>query len=744
VNNGSFSTNAFPEKYKTSDKHEKAEQMPELKTKTHYSTCVLCEAMCGIQIKTQGKQVISIRGDEEDPFSGGYICPKAPALKDLHEDPDRLRHPMRREGDSWKQVSWSEALDETAQRIGEIQLQHGQDAMGIYYGNPTVHNLGAMLFMPPFLKTLATRNQFVPTSTDQLPHMLVSYLMFGHQFLLPIPDIDRTDFMLILGANPLASNGSMMSAPNVRSRLKAIQARGGKVVLIDPRRTETAKLADEHHFIRPESDALLLFSILHCLLKRGGNANCLDAPHVGLEIVRKLAQDFPPEATAAVTGISAAVVHRLAEQLTAANSAVCYGRVGTSTQLFGALCAWLINLINVVTGNFDSPGGAMFTNPLVDLINPKLGERGGFRRWASRVRELPEFSGDLPVGTLADEMLVDGPGRIRGMITSAGNPVLSAPNGKRLDRAFESLDFMVSVDCYLNETTRHANIILPPVSPLERDHYDLVFRLLAVRNTAKFSAAVFAPPSDGKHDWQILLELQNRIEKNRHGWRPTFAIKQWMRKKAGPRGLLSLAMLMSKRNFKWRHGTAGPSLKELKQNPHGVDLGPLTKSLPDLLPPQQKQIDLAPKPLVDDVDRLKRQLQSDSNEERELVLIGRRDLRSNNSWMHNSSKLMSGKPRCVLFMNPEDALRRGILESTNVQVTSRIGTIQTAVTLTDTIMPGVVSLPHGFGHHRPGVKLRVAQQNAGVSINDLTDDFRIDELCGNAAFCGVPVQVESA
>ena len=558
--------------------------MPELKTKTHYSTCVLCEAMCGIQIETQGEQVISIRGDEKDPLSGGYICPKAPALKDLHEDPDRLRHPMRREGDSWQQISWSEAFDETAQRIGEIQLQHGQDALGIYYGNPTVHNLGAMLFMPPFLKTLATRNRFVPTSIDQLPHMFVSYLMFGHQLLLPIPDIDRTDFMLILGANPLASNGSMMSAPNVRGRLKAIQERGGRIVLIDPRRTETARLADEHHFIRPESDALLLLSILHCLLNRGGNASCLDAPHVGLDTVRELAQDFPPEVTAAVTGVSAAVVHRLAEQLSAAQSAVCYGRVGTSTQLFGALCAWLINLINVVTGNFDSPGGAMFTNPLIDLIDPKLGERGSFGRWVSRVRELPEFSGDLPVATLADEMLVDGPGRIRGMITSAGNPVLSAPNGKRLDRAFESLEFMVSVDCYINETTRHANIILPPVSPLERDHYDLVFRLLAVRNTAKFSAAVFEPPPDGKHDWQILLELQNRLERNRHGWRPAFALKQWMRKQAGPRGLLSLAMLMGNRSFKQRHGTAGPSLKKLKQNPHGVDLGPMTKSLPDRLP----------------------------------------------------------------------------------------------------------------------------------------------------------------
>ena len=715
-------------------------------SETHYSTCVLCEAMCGITVETSGDRVVSIRGDEKDPLSHGYICPKAPALKDIHEDPDRLRHPVRREGNSWRQISWDEALNESAQQIAEIQARSGNDAVGIYFGNPNVHNLGALLFLPPFLKTLATRNRYTPTSADQLPHMFVSYLMFGHQLLLPIPDVDHTEFMLILGANPLASNGSLMSAPDIRGRLKAIQKRSGKVVTMDPRRTETAKLADEHIFIRPGSDALFLFSMLHSILDRHDAASSLDSLYCGLEAVVELARGFPPEVTEPLTSVPAETTHRLADQFSNAGAAVCYGRIGTSTQPFGALCAWLINLINIVSGNFDRRGGAMFTNPAIDVLDPRLGsERGSFGQWTSRVRGLPEFGGELPVSTLADEMLVDGPGRIRGMITCAGNPVLSAPNGVRMDGGFESLEFMVSIDTHVNETTRHANIILPPVSPLEREHYDLVFRALAVRNTARFNAAVFDPPADSRHDWQILLQLQNRLERIKHGRRPVFALRQWMRQRLGPGGLLALALRLGKRPFRRKPGAAGTSLKKLRRQPHGIDLGPLRPCLSDRLPDDHKRVDLAPPALVEDVDRLKLLLHPDeeSGEDGSLLLIGRRDLRSNNSWMHNSAKLMSGTPRCVLLMHPQDAQRHEILDSQDVRVTSRVGNIRVPVKLTDDIMSGVVSLPHGFGHGREGVRLRVAQQHAGVSINDLTDDRRIDELCGNAAFCGVPVQVEA-
>lgn len=710
---------------------------------THRSTCTLCEAMCGIKVETRGGEVVAIRGDEDDPLSRGYICPKATALKELHEDPDRLRFPVRREGENWKPITWSEAINETARRISEIQARDGEDALGIYLGNPTIHNLGSTLFGPSLVETLNTRNRFSPTSADQLPHMFVAYLMFGHQLLLPVPDVDHTDFMLIIGANPLVSNGSLMSAPNMRKRLKAIQERGGNFVVVDPRKTETARLADKHLFIRPATDAFFLLSVLHCIVQDKRCAE-LDSRFRGWKEVVAMAKEFPPEATEATTGVATSEVRGLAEEFLSRDTAVCYGRIGTSTQPFGGLATWLVALVNIASGNFDRAGGYMFTSPAIDLVDPQFDiERGGFARWRSRVRNLPEFAGELPVSTIADEILGEGEGQIRAMITSAGNPVLSTPNGNRLDRALESLEFMVSIDPYINETTRHADIILPPVSPLERDNYDLVFRLLAVRNTSKYTPAVFPAPSDGLHDWQIMHRLQSRLEDLKLGWRPSRALKRWWRGVLGPKRLLAMALWVGQRSAKRIGRPSGFGIKQLERKPEGVDLGPLTTCLFERMPEDHDFVELAPQLLLEDVDRLKKSINTDDACENQLILIGRRHLRSNNSWMHNSPKMVSGKPRCSLLINPNDAKKLQIEDGAEVRVTSSVGSIQTLASVSDEMMQGVVSLPHGFGHDRPGVRLAVAREHAGVSFNDLMDEQRIDELCGNAAFCGLPVMVES-
>ena len=699
--------------------------------------------MCGITVETRGAEVVSIRGDDDDPLSHGYICPKATALKELHEDPDRLRFPVRREGESWKRITWSDAINETAQRISEIQARDGEYALGIYLGNPTIHNLGSTLFGPPLVETLNTRNRFSPTSADQLPHMFVAYLMFGHQLLLPVPDIDHTDFMLVIGANPLVSNGSLMSAPNMRKRLTAIQKRGGKFVVVDPRKTETAKLADKHLFIRPATDAFFLLAVLHCIVQDQRCAD-LDSRFRGWKDVVAMAKEFPPEATEATTGIAASEVRSLAEEFLSRDTAVCYGRIGTSTQPFGAIATWLVALVNIASGNFDRAGGYMFTSPAIDLVDPQFAiERGGFDRWKSRVRNLPEFSGELPVSTLADEILEEGDGQIRAMITSAGNPVLSTPNGNRLDRALESLEFMVSIDPYINETTRHADIILPPVSPLERDNYDLVFRLLAVRNTSKYTPAVLPAPCDGLHDWQIMHRLQSRLEDLKSGWGPLRVIKRWWRGVMGPRRLLAMALWAGQRSARRSGRPSGFGIRQLEHKTEGVDLGPLTTCLFERMPEDHDFVELAPQLLLEDIDRLKKSLGTDEAREDQLILIGRRHLRSNNSWMHNSPKMVSGKPRCSLLINPIDAKKLQIEDGAEVRVTSNVGSVQTLASVSDEIMPGVVSLPHGFGHDRPGVRLAVARTHAGVSFNDLMDEQRIDELCGNAAFCGLPVMVES-
>jgi anaerobic selenocysteine-containing dehydrogenase len=704
--------------------------------------------MCGVRIEVESGRITSIRGDDEDLFSRGHICPKAVALKDLHEDPERLRQPQRRTASGWEPVSWEDALDEAARRLHELQSARGRDAVASYVGNPTVHNMGALIFVPELLRTLRTRNSYSATSVDQLPHMLAAYLMFGHQFLVPIPDLDRTGYLLALGANPLASNGSLMTAPDVRARLRAIQERGGRVVVVDPRRTETARIADEHLFIRPGTDALFLLALLHELVQRPKLERL--APFTeGLETVRELAHGFTPERVAGPTGVPAEAIRRIAREFAEAPKAACYGRVGTSTQAFGGLCQWLINVINVVSGNLDREGGVMFTRPAFDLLGgPKALSlsRGGFARWKSRVRGLPEFSGELPVAVLAEEILTEGEGQVRGLITFAGNPVLSTPNGGQLDKALASLDFMVSIDPYLNETTRHAHLILPPPSPLERGHYDIAFHALAIRDTARYAPPLFEPPPSVMHDWQILLELKHRVEVLRHGRSLRGTLKYQALKRLGPEGLLDVGLRAGPYGVRARGFRKGLSLPALRREPHGVDLGPLKPCLPQRLFTKDKHLHLAPAPLVEDVKRLREAFPEGAAPlaDGELLLIGRRHLRDNNSWMHNVPMLMSGKPRCTLMMHPEDAQVLGLTEGEEAVVTSRVGQVSVPVSVTDEVMRGVVSLPHGYGHHREGAKQSVAAKHAGVSLNDLTDDQRVDALCGNAAFSGVPVRVTRA
>ncbi|HEY3579171.1 MAG TPA: molybdopterin-dependent oxidoreductase, partial [Pyrinomonadaceae bacterium] len=512
----------------------------------HYRNCNLCEAICGVEITVESERQLTIRGDKDDPFSRGYICPKAVALQDFHFDSDRLRHPVRRTRTGWQRLGWNEAFDEVARNLKRVNKIYGRNSTATYLGNPTVHNYGAILFAPAFLRSLHTRNRFSATSVDQLAHHLAAYLMFGHQLLLPVPDLDRTNLFLMLGANPAVSNGSMMTAPGMSTRLQALRQRGGKAILIDPRRNETAKLVDQHLFIRPGTDVFLLLALLHVVFaEQLTRMDHLASFTTGVDAVAALVQEFSPERVASVTGIEAAEIRRLAREFAAAKSAVCYGRIGVSTQEFGGTCQWLINVLNIVTGNFDRPGGAMFTLPAFDPVTApeSLASRGSYARWHSRVRNLPEFGGELPVAALAEEILTPGPGQVKAFVTLAGNPVLSTPNGRELDRALETLDFMVAIDPYINETTRHAHIILPPTSPFERGHYDLAFHLLAIRNIAKFSPVLFDRDKDALHDWEILLELQTRIQHD--GPRASLygaTKRKLIRKFFGPERLLDLGL----------------------------------------------------------------------------------------------------------------------------------------------------------------------------------------------------------
>ncbi|MCI0394909.1 MAG: molybdopterin oxidoreductase family protein [Chloroflexi bacterium] len=698
---------------------------------THYRTCNLCEAMCGLEIAMDGERIVAIRGDKADPFSQGHICPKAIALQDIYADPDRLKSPLRRTAAGWESIGWDEAFDEVAANLKRIQAQHGRNAVGVYLGNPNVHNLGSQLLLSTLVRALRTTNRFSATSVDQLPQQFTARLMFGHQLLLPIPDVDRTDYFLIFGANPLASNGSLMTAAGIERRLKAIQRRGGRVVVVDPRRTESAALADEHLFIRPASDVLLLLALVHTILAEGlAHPGRLAEFTDGLDALWELVAPYLPEVVSGPTGIPAETIGHLAREFAAAPSAVCYGRIGVSTQRFGGLCHWLINVLNIITGNLDRPGGAMFTTPAIDIVDK--GRAGKMGRWRSRARGLAEFAGELPAAVLAEEILTPGEGQIRAMVTVAGNPVLSTPNGRRLDEALASLDYMVAIDIYHNETTRHAHIILPPTTGLETEHYDLIFHVLAVRNSAKYSPALFEPAAGARHDWQIYGTLAQRLSNGEKLLDPAHPLNQ-----------MTPAMMLDFGLRTGPYGQDGLSLEKLQTEPHGVDLGPLQPRLPERLFTADKRIQLVPELMAQDMARVQ-QVFSDGTQELDgfdLTLIGRRQLRSNNSWMHNAERLVRGKERCTLLMHPNDAAARGLATGQTVMIESRVGCIELPLELTETIMPGVVSIPHGWGHDRPGVQLRVAQRHAGASINDLTDEMVLDDLTGNAAFIGLPVRV---
>ncbi|NEA34410.1 molybdopterin-dependent oxidoreductase [Streptomyces sp. SID13031] len=691
------------------------------------TSCNLCEAICGVLVTVEAGRVTDIRGDEADPLSRGHICPKAVALRDLQEDPDRLTQPVRRTATGWEELGWDEAYAYVATRLRAVQKDHGRNSVGVYLGNPNVHSVGAMTHMPTVVRLLKTRNRFSATSVDQLPHMLAVHLMYGHQLMVPVADIDRTSYLLMLGANPLASNGSMMTAPGFGRRLKEVQKRGGRVVVIDPRRTETAAVADEHHFVRPGTDAAFLLALIHQILRDGTTAV---ASYVdSLSVVDEVTRDWTPERAAAVTGIAADDIRRIAREFAAADKAACYGRLGVSTQQFGAICQWAVQVLNIITGNLDRPGGSMFPRPAVDTLRG-IG-KGHIGAWTSRVRSLPEFGGELPASAMADEILTPGDGQIRAMVTIAGNPVLSTPNGRRLDEALETLDFMVCVDPYINETTRHADVILPPTPPLERDHYDLAFHQLAVRNTARWNDAVLPRPSESRHDWEIFRGLGLALlDSGRLRQRAITSL----RLRLSPRRVVDLGL---------RIGPYRLSVRKLRKSVGGVDLGPLQPALPGRLYTKTKRIDLAPAMIIDDLPRAFSALFTGPADDG-LLLIGRRHLRSNNSWMHNSARLVKGKPRHQLLMNPDDLRSRDLTDGQLVEISSAAGTISVEVASSNDMMPGVVSLPHGFGHGRPGVRLSVASQVAGASINDITDSTLTDPIAGTAALNGVPVKVTAA
>ena len=739
--------------------------------------CPLCEACCGLSLTVSGSggeaRVIAIRGDEHDVFSRGYICPKAVALKDLEDDPDRLRQPLVKRDGRFVEASWDEAYAEIARRLPPLLAEHGRDSLAFTLGNPNVHRLGLGLYVQRLLRAAGSRNVFSASTLDQMPRQLASGWMYGHALTVPVPDIDRCDFLLMLGANPMASNGSMWTVPDFRGRAKAMRARGGRLVVVDPRRTETAAIADEHHFIRPGTDVFLLLGLLNALfdeglVRPGRLEEFLATGETGVEALQRAVAAYAPERMAARCGVPADAQRALARQLAAAPRGAVYSRIGSSTQRFGTLNSVLVDALNILTGHLDAEGGAMFPQAAAFAANtqgkPGVGRGMVTGRTRSRVSGAPEVLGEYPTSCLAEEIETDGPGRVRALISVASNPVLSAPNGARIAQALGGLDFMVSVDIYLNETTQHAEVILPGLSSFEESHYDVSFPQLSCRNHARYSAPVFAPRPGAQSEWQALLRIAAMLRGVPGADAPDFDLGGFddqllgddLRRLAtgvpeplqaamldalgpvpGPERLLDLALRAGPYGDRFGQTPGGLSLSALKAAPHGVDLGALQPRLPGILRTPSGKIELWPAPVAAElvaVDEALRDAPPD------MVVVGRRDVRSNNSWMHNLPTLAKGPERCTALLHPLDAARHGVLAGERVRLQGTGGrAIELPATLSDEMMPGVVSVPHGWGHDQAGARLGVAALRPGANLNDLLDDRLRDPLSGTSVLNGVPV-----
>ncbi len=739
----------------------------------HYRTCPFCEATCGLEVTMRGDEVASVRGDDDDVFSHGFLCPKSQGLKQLHDDPDRLTTPLVRRDGELVEASWEEAFAAVEDGLTRVLEQGGRDSVAVYLGNPAAHSLGPTLYGTPFLKALGSKNIYSASTVDQMPKQVSAGLMFGGGLSVPIPDVDRTDHLLILGANPLVSNGSLLTAPDMRGRIRAIRDRGGKVVVIDPRRSRTAREASEHHFIRPGTDAHLLFAIANVLIAEElTDPGRLTEHTEGAELIAGLAEPFTPDAVAPICGIDADEIRTMARELAAAERAAVYARIGTTTQRFGTLSSWLVDVLNYLTGNLDREGGAMFALAAAGQRNSAgrgpVGKGLRIGRWASRVSGRPEVFGELPVVGLAEEISTPGEGQVRALVTIAGNPLVSTPDSGSLEAAVETLDFMVSVDIYVNETTRHADVILPAPEPLAKAHYDAALYQLAIRSVANYSEPILDLPEGQPHEWEIILRLAaiaagQGAEADIEAWdelvaqtligrevalpgspiegRDASEIAEALGERRGPERLIDFMVRVGPFGDGFGADPEGLTLAKLEANPHGIDMGAMRPRVPEVLRTASGKIELAPEEILADIPRLEAELGMHVNGQ--MVLIGRRQLRSNNSWMHNLPALVKGKDRCTVQVHPTDAERLGLAEGGSARVSSSSGELVVPVEITDEIMPGVVSIPHGWGHDSPGNRMAVAAEHAGVNSN-LLAPVDIDVPSGNAVLNGIPVEVTAA
>jgi formate dehydrogenase len=706
--------------------------------------CRICEPLCGLRVTVEDGKVARIRPDPDHPLSAGFACPKGIAMTDVQNDPDRVLHPLRRRDGGFERVSWDEALDEIGTRLGRILDERSGPALGWYMGNPGAFSYSHPLWVKALLDAVGSPHWYTASSQDVSNRFAASAFLYGSPFLLPIPDLARTDLLLMVGANPLVSHGSVMSAPRVKDQLHAITERGGRVVVVDPRRSETAR-AFEHLAVNPDSDAWLLLSLLHVIFAGGlEDALAIERQASGTEALRALAAKHPPEVTEERTGVPAARVRELARDLARAEHAAVYGRTGSCLGRNGTLVSYLLDALNVVTGNLDREGGAMFGNPPIafDKVADRIGA-GTYGKVRSRIGGFPEVLGALPASLMAKEIRAPGEGQLRALFVSAGNPVLSVPNGDELEAAMRELDLFVSIDLYVTETNREADFVLPATTFLEREDFPLPFLPLFTTPFVQWTDPLVEPAGEARQEWEVIEQIAKRV-----GVVPSSSrlgrVLGRIGLKLSPQRLMDLLLRTGSKGdwFGLRRG--GLSLRKLRDNPHGVVLAEHLEPgvLPDKIRHRDKRVRLDPPEIIEDAGRLA--ARNGRDPEFPLRLIGLRELRSHNSWMHNARLLMRGGRVHAARVHPDDAEDHGIEDGEPCRISSPHGSIELPALVTDEIVAGTVAVPHGWGHQRGGWS--VAREAGGANVNALSssEPEDLERLAGMAHLNGIPVRIELA
>lgn len=725
----------------------------------HHRTCPLCEGMCGVTVKVEGGQVATVRPNRQDVWSQGHVCPKGTTLGALHDDPDRLRTAMVRDGSEWKSASWDTALERLEELAEGVRNRHGPHAFAAYGGNMAGKDATLSRYTGLMLATSGIQQVYSSGTVDQHPKNLSAMLMFGNEWKIPIPDLDNTDLFVIFGGNPAASKGSIFSHRDVMGAMRDLRARGGRVIVIDPVRTKTAQAADQWIGLKPGTDAALMLGVAHVLFARGAvRLRHLDGLIEGLDALRDVAGEFSPQVVAPFCGIEASIIEDLADELIRTDRSAIYGRIGTCTQSFGTLASWMIDVLAILTGNLDRRGGSMWSRPAASLVDMLATLPDGMPvvMGKSRVRGVPAVLGQFPASCMAEEIATPGPGQIKGLVTFAANPALSAPDSGKLAQALPLLECMVSLDNYINETTRHAHVILPSPSFLESAHFDMWSWIFCLTSGGHYSPPVF-PPVDRPDHWRIVARVGAiiggqpgadidamddgyfRALATGRGIDPDLAITALPER--GPARILDLAIRAGPFGDRFGAVAGGLSLDSFRNQPDGVIIGPATPQAQEGFATSSGKIEIAPALILSDIPRLKLALGANDPA---LVLVSRRHLRSMNSWMHNVDTLVKGKDRCTVQMHSADAATRGLEGGDLVTLTSAAGSIVVPMEIDDDIRPGVVSMPHGWGHSDAQTHLSVAKVHPGANTNVLSPGTLVDVISGNAVLNGIPVEIAKA